>query len=251
MNHSVGRYVFGLATIASGICICVWHQISNLTQTETIFVVNHAVLAYAAGAIEILGGAALLWPGTARGGAIALGALYLLFALLGVPGIAAHPSVYNGYGNFFELLSFVAAALILYAASGPASPRATSFARIGYYAFGLCVLSFGLEQLFYLAETATLVPKWIPPGQMFWAIATTAAFVLAAIALFTRLLARLAAQLTALMVAGFGAIVWVPIILADSHTYFNWSETTETFAIAGTALIVAEYLRQARPSPRR
>jgi len=54
-------------------------------------------------------------------------------------------------------------------------------AQIGYYSFAICIVSFALEQLFYLSETASLVPKWIPPGQMFWAMATTAAFALAAI----------------------------------------------------------------------
>jgi uncharacterized membrane protein YphA (DoxX/SURF4 family) len=243
MNHSLGRYVFGLATIASGICVVVWHQLSNLPQTTALYVVNHAILAYAAGAVEILAGAALLWPRTARGGAVAIGALYLLFALIGTRAIAAHPGVYNGYGNFFELFSYVAAALILYSTFSPGSARATMLARIGYYAFGLCVLSYGLEQIFYLQPTADFVPKWIPPGQMFWAIATTAAFILAAVALFTGLLARLAAHLTALMVAGFGVIVWVPVVVANPQIFFNWSETTETFAIAGIALIVAEFLR--------
>jgi hypothetical protein len=73
-----------------------------------------------------------------------------------------------------------------------------------YYSFGICVVSFTLEQLFYLSGTTSLVPKWIPPGQMFWAIATTVFFALAAIALLTGLMARLASGLTTAMIVGFG-----------------------------------------------
>src|SRR6185437_16884896 len=100
---------------------------------------------------------------------------------------------------------------------GPtAAPRTTRLAKLGYYSFGICVVSFALEQFFYLSATASLVPKWIPPGQMFWAIATTAAFALAAIALLTGLMARLAAALTTAMLVGFGLLVWLPALLANS-----------------------------------
>jgi uncharacterized membrane protein YphA (DoxX/SURF4 family) len=119
-------------------------------------------------------------------------------------------------------------------------------AQFGYFSFGLCVLSFGLEQLFYLANTASLVPKWIPPGQMFWAIATTIAFGLAAIALLTGLMARLAARLNTAMLLGFGLLVWVPILIVDPHTLSNWTESAETLGIAGSAWMVAEYLGQRR-----
>ena len=59
--------------------------------------------------------------------------------------------------------------------------------------FGLCNISFAIEQVEYLARTVSLVPKWIPPNGMFWAIATTVAFGLAGVALvvgYKSLLAR-------------------------------------------------------------
>jgi hypothetical protein len=118
--------------------------------------------------------------------------------------------------------------------------------QFGYYSFGVCVVSFTLEQLFYLSETASLVPKWIPPGQMFWAMATTAAFALAAIALLTGFMALLASRLTTAMIVGFGLLVWLPALFADHHSFMNWSEGTETFAIAASAWIVADFLRDRR-----
>ena len=234
MRSSPGRYLYGLAAIGSGICALVWHDFANWQHPKAPAAI------YLVAAIETLGGAAVQWPRTARAGAAALAALFCAFALLGVPFIVGHPLVYNGYGNVFEQLSLAAGAVILYARSGPDAPGRT--ARLGYYAFGVCVVSFALEQLFYLSNTASLVPKWIPPGQMFWALATTAAFALAAIALLTGFMARLASRLTTAMLVLFGLLVWLPALFADRHSFGNWSEGVETLAIAGTAWIVADLL---------
>jgi hypothetical protein len=246
MRYSQGRHVYGLAAIASGICALAWHDFSNWHQVKALGdASHHEILTYIVATIQILGGVAVQWRRTLRVGAIALGTIYFAFALLGIPLIIAHPLVYNGFGNFFEQFSLASGAAILYACSDPIAPARTArWAQIGYYSFGICVLSFALEQLFYLSETASLVPKWIPPGQTFWAIVTTAAFALASIALLTGLIARLASQLTTAMIVGFGLLVWLPALFTDPHSFPNWSESVETLAIAASAWIVADFLGQ-------
>jgi uncharacterized membrane protein YphA (DoxX/SURF4 family) len=242
MKYSLGRYVFGLAAIGSGICALAFHNFDALGGVP-----HRQILTYIAAIVEILGGVAVLWSRTARAGAVALGAIYFVFALLAIPPVIAHPLIYNGYGNFFEQFSFVAGSLILYASSGSIVPARTSrLAQIGYYSFGICVISFALEQLFYLRETASFVPKWIPPGQRFWAIATTAAFALAAVALLTEIMARLASQLNTAMILGFGLLVWLPAIFANCHSFVNWAEGTETLGIAASAWLVADFLNRRR-----
>jgi hypothetical protein len=242
MKYPVGRYAYGLAAIGSGICALAWHDFSALGSVP-----HRVVFIYILAIIQILGGIAVQWMRTARAGAISMGTIYLLCALQGTPFILKHPLVYNGYGNFFEQLSFVSGALILYACFSPsASRRSAGLAKVGHYAFGICVASFALEQLFYLSATASLVPIWIPPGQIFWAKATTVAFALAAVALLTGLMASLASQLTTAMIVGFGLLVWVPLLFANPHHFGNWSETLETFGIAASAWIVAEYVGHRR-----
>jgi uncharacterized membrane protein YphA (DoxX/SURF4 family) len=250
MKYSVGRYVYGLAVIGFGICALVFHDISNWVQLKALVEAPYyGILVYVVAAVLLLGGIAVQIPGTARAGAVALGALFFAFALLAIPAIIAQPLVYNGYGNFLEIFSFVSGAAILFAWSGPVAPdRASRFAQFGYYSFGICVLSFGLEQLFYLAPTASLVPKWIPPGQIFWAIATTVAFGLAAIALLTGFKARLASLLTKVMLVVFGVVVWLPALFTDPHSFVNWTESLETLGIVGSAWIIADYLGQRRSS---
>jgi hypothetical protein len=44
-----------------------------------------------------------------------------------------------------------------------------------------------------------MVPKWIPPGQHFWAVATGVAFLLASAAILSGVLAVLAARLLTVM----------------------------------------------------
>ncbi|HEY5095072.1 MAG TPA: MauE/DoxX family redox-associated membrane protein [Candidatus Eremiobacteraceae bacterium] len=245
MKYSLGRYLYGLAAIGFGICALVSNDSNNWQQEVKALgdFPHREILSYIVATVEIIGGAAILWPRTARAGAAAVGTLYFIFALLGIPFIIRHPLIYNEYGNFFEQFSFVSGAAILYACSGLVAPTRTSrLAQIGYYSFGVCVLSFALEQLFYLANTASLVPKWIPPGQMFWAVATTVAFALAAIALLTGFKARLASRLNTAMLVVFGLLVWLPALFADPHSFENWSESVETLGIAGSAWIVAEFL---------
>jgi hypothetical protein len=248
MKYSLGRYVYGLAAIGSGICALVWHDFDALGSVP-----HHEILTYIAATIEILGGVAVLWsrtargPRTARAGAAALGAIYLAFALIGVPLIFEHPLIYNNFGNFFEQFSLASGAVILYACSCATAPARTArLALAGYYSFGICVVSFALEQLFYLSATASLVPKWIPPGQMFWAIATTAAFALAAIALLTGFMALPASRLITAMIVGFGLLTWLPMLFANPHSFANWSESAETLAIAASAWVVADFLSDRR-----
>jgi hypothetical protein len=237
-RSNLGRHVFGVAALASGLITLAWHDYNEWPQLRYIV--------YAAAAAQIFGGAVIQFPRTAKTGASVLSAAYLFFALLCVPGIVAKPQIYNSWGNFFEQFSLVTGAGIAYARLSSAwSPE--TLHRIGRTLLGICVASFTLEQAFYLGATAGLVPKWIPPSQIFWAVTTTVLFALAAMALLANRMALLAARLLTAMVVGFGLLVWIPLILSDPRSHTNWSENAETFAIAGAAWILADLLGEYRP----
>jgi len=243
-----GRHVYGLAAIAFGIITLVWHDFNGWQQIRALGNVPHReILVYLAAAIEIFGGVAIQWPRTARAGALALGTIYLIFALLWIPYIIATPRIYDRWGNFFEQFSIVSGGLIVYASVSPNNAtRAARTARIGYIGFGICVVSFTLEQLFYLSATAEFVPKWIPPGQMFWAVTTTIALALAAIALLSGRSALLASRLLTAMLIAFGLLVWLPRPFADPHQLINWAGNAQNLAITAAAWIVADFLSQNR-----
>ena len=248
MRTYLGRHVLGVAAILFGIFTLAWRDFNDWQQARPFEHMAHReALACFIGAIEILGGLAIQSRKTARAGAIAIGSVFLFFALLWIPRIAAEPSVFDRWGNFFEQFSQVAGALIVYATVGTRdSEKRAKLARIGYFCFAICVVSFTLEQIIYLRGTANFVPKWIPPGQMFWAVTTTIAFALATIALFSGWSALLASRLLTAMIVGFGLLIWLPAPFtkpfADSH--INWAGNAENLAIAAAAWIVADYLSQ-------
>jgi hypothetical protein len=236
-SWNLGRHVFGVAGLAFGVITLVWHDYNGWQQPR--------YLVYAAAVALIFGGAAIQFRRTEKTGAVALGAAYLVFALLCVPGIVATPKIYNSWGNFFEQFALLTGAAIVYARlSSTWAPEALN--RMGRILVGLCAASFTLEQAFYLHPTATLVPKWLPPNEMFWAVATTVFFALAAVALLGNRMALLAARLLTMMLVIFGLLVWIPLLLSAPHSHTNWSETVETFAIAGTAWILADLLCEYR-----
>jgi hypothetical protein len=236
-GSNLGRHLFGVAALAFGFITLTWLEYNDWHPPR--------YLIYAAAAAMILGGAAIQFRRTAKTGAAVLGAVYLVFALRCLPGIVAAPRIYNSWGNFFEQFSLVAGAAIVYARLSSAwSPETLN--RIGRILVGICTVSFTLEQAFYLLPTASLVPKWLPPSQMFWAVTTTVLFALAAVSLLANRRALLAARLLTLMLVLFGLLVWLPLLLSDPHSHANWSETAETFAIAGTVWILADLLGESR-----
>jgi hypothetical protein len=101
------------------------------------------------------------------------------------------------------------------------------------------VISFTLAQIIYLKVTVELVPTWIPPNQMFWAILTTIAFALAAIAILINRQALLATRLLTVMLTLFGVLVWIPRLIAHPEAHGNWSEFALNFLITGAAWMVA------------
>ncbi len=238
-SSNSGRHVFGVAALAFGVITLAWHDSHQLRY-----------LVYFASAALIFGGAAIQFRRTAKAGAAVLGAACLVFVLLCVPGIVAAPQIYNSWGNFFEQFSLLTGVAIVYARLSLVWSPAT-LNRIGRVLLGICAASFTVEQAIYLHATAHLVPKWIPPSQMFWAVATTVSFALAAVALLINRMALLASRLLTMMIVSFGLLVWVPLVISDPHSHTNWSENAETFAIAGATWILADLLGESRLNDQR
>jgi hypothetical protein len=221
----VGRYAYGLASVFFA-ALLFWNP-------------GHHPWHILAAAAALAGGILVQFQRWAKGGAIVLGILYGVFALLTIPGIVHAPRVYVSWGNFFEQLSYVPGALVIYA-SLAASLVSRRLRFIGRVVFGICVVSFALEQALYLQQTASLVPAWMPSSPAFWAAATTIAFALAAIALLSGVQAQLAARLLTAMLVVFGVAIWIPAVVTAPHDYFNWSENVENLTVAAVAWIVAE-----------
>jgi hypothetical protein len=236
-----GRILFGAAAVLFGLIALLWHDADTWQTLRQIWSWPvGTILGGCLMAAQIAGGIAMQHPRTAHLASIVLGVVYLLFSLACIPSIIAAPAVYAQYGSFFEQFSLLCGATGLYAATEAAAARAAAFGRLARIGLGVCAISFTLSQIIYLRFTATLVPKWIPPNQMFWAALTTIAFGLAAVAMLMNRQARLATRLMTLMLGLFGVLVWVPRLLAHPEAHLNWSEFALTVLITGAAWMVAD-----------
>ena len=241
MGMKTSRIFFGASAILFGVIGLLWHDAETWQNLHQIF-----KLPFGGGAavglmvLQIGGGLGILIPRVARLSAVILCLVYFCFMLACVPAIVAAPGAYGSYPNFFEQLSIFCGALALYATTSGNAARQNVLGHVVRVGFGVATISFTLTQIIYFRFTVAGVPRWIPPNQKFWAVLTTVAFALAALAILVNRHARLALRLMALMTALFGALVWVPTLVVHPKSHSSWSEFALTLLITGAAWLVAD-----------
>jgi uncharacterized membrane protein YphA (DoxX/SURF4 family) len=237
----IGRIVFGASAVMFGVIALMWHDSDTWQTLRKIWSLPFGtIIGDCLMLSQIAGGIGVLYPRTARLASIVLGAVYALFSLVCIPGIIAAPTSFVQYDSFFEQFCLACGAIAVYAATETNPSRSAALGRVARLGLGLCAISFMLAQIIYVHVTADLVPTWIPPNQMFWAILTTIAFAAAAVAILINLQARLAIRLMTLMLGLFGVLVWIPLLIAHPEAHGNWSEFSLTCLIASAAWTVAD-----------
>jgi hypothetical protein len=237
-----GRILFGASAVLFGVIALIWYDSDTWQTLRHIWSLPvGTIIGGCLMTALIAGGIGMQYPRSAHLASVILGVVYLCFSLACIPDIIAASNVYERYGgSFFQFFSLLCGAIALYAATEANAGRAVAFGRLARFGLGVCAISFTLGQILLPRDTASLVPKWIPPNQMFWAILTTIAFALAAIAILSNRQARLATRLMTLMLALFAVLVWVPRLIAHPEAHFNWSEFALTCLIAGASWMVAD-----------
>jgi uncharacterized membrane protein len=239
-----GWRVYGLGVMAIGIACLVFGEFDPGQPMPEHFPARTA-LAYAAGAFMVVTAAAVEWRRTAAWGAAALTVYYTLFVVILMNGrlLLSDYAVYVTYEDIAMQLAIAAGGLIIYATTAKIDAAvATRLTRLGRLAFGVCALVFGGAHFVYMNNTASLVPKWLPPTQEFWGYATGVCFVAAGVAILTGVEARLAAVLLTAMLASFGLLANGPMLLADHASHWNWTESAVNLAVVGAAWVVADSL---------
>ena len=243
LSSNLGIYVYGGAAIFLGLLGLVSGDFAVGWQRVGPGVPFRIPLAYLTAFIELAAGISLFLPRTARIGAVTLTIVYSVFTLLWVPKalVDIFKPEYDAMGNVFEEFSMVCGGLILCAILSSADSFVSRHERLFARIFGLCPSSFGIVHIFdTMRGIASFVPKWIPPGQMFWAYATTISFFLAAAAILTGIMAPLAARLLTAEIVGFEILLWLPILIAAPRIHFNWAGNGIDLGIAGAAWVVAD-----------
>jgi hypothetical protein len=239
-----GRHVYGLGVMALATGGMAW-GVFDPGQPVPEHFPHRTALAYAAAAFLFVAAAAVEWRRTAAWGAAVLTAYFTLFVVILMNGrlLPTHYAEYVTYENIAMQLAIAAAGLIVYATHADIDRAlAARLIRVGQTAFGLCALVFGGAHFAYAKYTAMLVPKWLPPTQLFWTYATAIGFLAAGVAILTRVRVGLAAILLTGMLASFTLLVHIPALLADHASHFNWTELAINLADLSAAWVVADSL---------
>ncbi len=236
--YAGGAIFLGLLGLASSDFAATWQHVGPNVPFRT-------PLAYGTAAVELSAGLALLWRRTARAGALTLTAVYSVFTIVWVPAYLANLRNFDPLGNFFEEFSLVVAGSVLFASLSPAGSwvarRESLFARL----YGLSAISFGVGHIYYMPGMLTWIPGWLPPSRMFWAYVTTIGFFLAAAAILTGVMARLASRLITAEILSFEILVWIPKLVAGPHDHFNWAGNAISVALVGAPWVVADSISRA------
>jgi uncharacterized membrane protein YphA (DoxX/SURF4 family) len=244
----LGIYVFAAAAILLGILGLVSGDFAAPWQSVAPNLPLRLPLAYLTALLELAGGLLLLFPRTLRLGALTLTVVYSAFTLAWVPRAFVNLGNYDAIGNVFEELSLAAAALLLLAIHSPATQFISRRRHFFILLFGICPISFGIVHIVDMPGLLNWIPAWLPPGQMFWAYATTIGFFAAAVAILTGICARLAAYLLTAEIVIFELLIWIPNLHAAPASHFNLAGNAINIAMAGASWVVADSITAATKS---
>jgi len=237
MNPNKALYALG--AILLGAVGIYFHDFALTWQPVPAGIGMRVPLAYASGLLLVVGGGAILSRRGERGGALLLAVFYGFWVIaLHGPLAAANPGALYVWNGVAEIAFLTAGGIALFGASSGTSGTLATSARL---IAGLCAVSFGSTHLVYAPQTADFVPAWIPPGKLFWAYFTGAAYIAAGLALLSRIQARLAATLTAAMMGTFVVLLHIPRVIGTPGSHVEWCMLGVASSLTGAALLIRKY----------
>ncbi len=250
------RILFATGMIGLGILGLVYGDFALQWQPVPAWLPWRGAFAYAAAIIEVAGGIGLLFRRSATMSVRILFPYLLLWMLLKVPAVVKMPRMEATWLGVGEIAALPAGGWVLFArlanlrdgtalkiATGPGGTRSAQLL------FGLALRPIGLSHLVYPAETAALVPAWLPV-RTGWAYLTGAGQIASGLGVLFSILPRVAAAAEAAMLTLFALLVWVPAVVAAPTARLPWTALLITWAIAAAAWVVAASMARNGPVKR-
>jgi uncharacterized membrane protein len=250
----LGRGLFAMASASLAAWSLAYGDFAWGPQSSLASIPWRESWVYGSALVILAASVGLCFARTASAGLSTIGAYQAIGVAISVPQILSRPLGVDAWYSFFEALTPLVGAWLLYAMlrpppRGSGDPMAVQAAvRAAQVLFGLSCVFYGWSHFLYAQYTATLVPAWLP-GHMAFAYFTGFAHAAAGLAILVGIFPQLAATLEAIMMSLFGLLVWVPSLFAHPPPKWatppahQWSELVVTLALAASAWIVAISLR--------
>lgn len=248
-DKSFGWRVYGLGIIFLAVLCLIWGDFHGGQPVPKTFPAR-TTLAYVVASFMLVSGIALEWRKTTLWAAAALALYYgiVVVLVMNVRLVLRNLEIYGAYDSMAEEIAITDGAFIIWASLANLNAATSArFLRIAQIAFGVCAIFFGGAHFVYMSLTAPLVPKWLPPSQLFWGYATGVFHMAGGLAIIMNIRARLAAILLAVMYAIFTVFALPPGLLAQS-SFFGWTEIATSVILVGVAWVVADSLAAKRPA---
>jgi uncharacterized membrane protein len=246
---NVGRRTYSLGAIGLGAVLLTFGSISPDWLPLSPHMPGYHLVAYAGAAWLILGGIGVNIPRTVPIAALALAVLFAAGLLVLSPYVVAKPTNWGVWQAVAESAAMALGGVLAYAQGpGVSETRAIVVARSARWAFGVCLVIFGVSHFVYAKLTASLVPTWLPPSQLAWADITGAAQIAAGLAMLSGVQARVAAILLTVMYVIFTCLVHIPSVIASPTSQDNWTENAINLLLIGVAWTAADCLRLPKSS---
>ncbi|MGH8398004.1 MAG: hypothetical protein ACRETA_07140 [Gammaproteobacteria bacterium] len=121
--------------------------------------------------------------------------------------------------------------------------------KLGWYAFGISLLTFCIVNFIYHNLIAGMIPDWIPAHQ-FWAYFTGIASLAAGISILTGIQARLALTLLGIMYGSWVLVIHIPYLAVHSNDRGMWTDMFITLALSGGAWLLIDSVPVNQPGSR-
>lgn len=195
-------------------------------------------LKWISGAASLLGGLGLQQRKTAHiAASILLATLVIWLALFKAPAIFAAPLIAASWESMAETLVITAAVLCLF--------NVSTSDHVARLLAGSAMCLFGIAHFAYIAQTAALVPKWLP-AHVVLVYFTGAVFVISGAALILGIAARKFTILVVIQMGLFTILVWLPKVFAEIHDVQAVSEFLDSASLTAAAAIIAQSIQDSR-----